>query len=79
MVTYPADGRTADDLMISADQAMYASKRRGKNRIVGYRAPATSGPHWTNGTPRSGPGPSAAQEAAAGVAAGPPRSPVGPV
>ncbi len=36
VVAYPADGRTADDLMIAADQAMYMSKRRGKNRIVGY-------------------------------------------
>jgi diguanylate cyclase (GGDEF)-like protein len=36
MVTFPADGRSADALMIAADQAMYASKRRGKNRIVAY-------------------------------------------
>ncbi len=35
VVAYPQDGRTADDLMISADQAMYLSKRRGKNRVVG--------------------------------------------
>ncbi len=41
IVTYPEDGRTADELMISADQAMYASKRRGKNRIVGYLGVAT--------------------------------------
>jgi diguanylate cyclase (GGDEF)-like protein len=41
IVTYPEDGRTADELMISADQAMYASKRRGKNRIVGYHGVAT--------------------------------------
>jgi diguanylate cyclase (GGDEF)-like protein len=37
VVAYPADGRTIDDLMIAADQAMYASKQRGRNRIVGYR------------------------------------------
>ena len=36
MVAFPTDGQTADDLMIAADQAMYTSKRRGKNRIVGY-------------------------------------------
>jgi diguanylate cyclase (GGDEF)-like protein len=36
VVAYPADGRVADDLMIAADRAMYTSKRRGKNRIVGY-------------------------------------------
>jgi diguanylate cyclase (GGDEF)-like protein len=41
IVTYPEDGRTADQLMISADQAMYSSKRRGKNRIVGYVGAAT--------------------------------------
>ena len=37
VVTFPDDGRTADELMIAADLAMYASKRRGKNRIVAYR------------------------------------------
>lgn len=36
VVSYPEDGRTADELMISADQAMYASKRGGKNRVMGF-------------------------------------------
>jgi diguanylate cyclase (GGDEF)-like protein len=36
VVSYPDDGRTADELMISADQAMYASKRGGKNRVMGF-------------------------------------------
>ncbi len=36
VVAYPQDGRTADELMISADQAMYASKRQGKNRVMGF-------------------------------------------
>jgi diguanylate cyclase (GGDEF)-like protein len=35
VVSYPDDGSTADELMISADGAMYASKRAGKNRVTG--------------------------------------------
>jgi diguanylate cyclase (GGDEF)-like protein len=34
VVSFPDDGSTADALMISADQAMYASKRAGKNRVT---------------------------------------------
>jgi len=36
VVAYPHDGTTVDELMITADQAMYASKRQGKNRVAGY-------------------------------------------
>jgi len=35
VVAYPRDGATADALMISADRAMYASKRAGRNRVAG--------------------------------------------
>ena len=40
VVSYPDDGNTADELMISADGAMYASKRAGKNRVTGVDVPA---------------------------------------
>ena len=35
VVSFPDDGRTVDELMISADGAMYASKRAGKDRVTG--------------------------------------------
>jgi diguanylate cyclase (GGDEF)-like protein len=35
VVSYPEDGRTSDELMITADQSMYHSKRAGKNRVTG--------------------------------------------
>ena len=35
VVSYPSDGKTADGLIISADGAMYASKRAGKDRVTG--------------------------------------------
>ncbi len=34
VVSFPIDGATADALMVSADRAMYASKRSGKNRVA---------------------------------------------
>jgi diguanylate cyclase (GGDEF)-like protein len=39
VVSYPDDGTTADELMISADGAMYASKRAGKDRVTGVDMP----------------------------------------
>ena len=43
VVSYPEDGQTADELMIAADEAMYSSKRLGKNRVVGYASTGDSG------------------------------------
>jgi diguanylate cyclase (GGDEF)-like protein len=50
VVSYPDDGTTADELMISADGAMYRSKRAGKNRVTGVPiAPELTSP--TQGVP----------------------------
>ena len=35
VVSYPDDGATSDELMITADSSMYTSKRAGKNRVTG--------------------------------------------
>ncbi len=35
VVSFPDNGRSADELIISADGAMYASKRAGKDRVTG--------------------------------------------
>ena len=40
----PGRRPTADDLLISADRAMYVSKRQGKNRVVGYTPAGVMGP-----------------------------------
>ena len=44
VVAYPDDGRTSDELIISADGAMYASKRAGKDRVTGVPVPGTERP-----------------------------------
>ncbi len=44
VVNYPDDGRTADELIISADGAMYASKRAGKDRVTGVPMRRTGRP-----------------------------------
>ncbi|HUP54866.1 MAG TPA: GGDEF domain-containing protein [Methylomirabilota bacterium] len=44
VVSYPDDGSTADELMISADGAMYRSKRAGKNRVTGVDIPVEAPP-----------------------------------
>ncbi len=67
-VRYPEDGRTVDDLIISADQAMYLSKRAGKNRVVGYGGDGMTGSGRV-GTMDSGAG--ARQTSAPGGGLGP--------
>jgi diguanylate cyclase (GGDEF)-like protein len=44
LVAWPDDGATLDQLMNAVDEAMYASKRRGKNQIVGPYARALGKP-----------------------------------
>lgn len=44
VVAYPDDGRTADELIISADGAMYASKHAGKDRVTGVPIGRTGRP-----------------------------------
>jgi diguanylate cyclase (GGDEF)-like protein len=44
VVSFPDDGRTADELIISADGAMYASKRAGKDRVTGAPLERTGRP-----------------------------------
>ena len=55
VVSYPADGLTSDDLMISADKAMYASKRAGKDRVTAVSIPIRPGKRrGGRGTPEAG-------------------------
>ena len=44
VVSYPDDGRTSDELIISADGAMYTSKRAGKDRVTGVPVPRSGQP-----------------------------------
>jgi diguanylate cyclase (GGDEF)-like protein len=39
LAVFPADGQAADEIIESADQALYEGKRSGRNRLVVYSAP----------------------------------------
>src|SRR3954447_26197480 len=87
VVSYPEDGRTSDELMITADSSMYRSKRAGKNRVTGVPipGPGVGEPVFDNGTGADGgPGPvptmTALPELIPGVPPGIPRpvTPEGP-
>jgi diguanylate cyclase (GGDEF)-like protein len=54
VVAWPDAGPTVDDVMASVDAAMYASKRRGRNRVAG---PDETPPVDERGSRPAGPGP----------------------
>ena len=66
VVSYPEDGRTSDELMITADESMYRSKRSGKNRVTGVPVMDVS----VAGRP--------AEDVAAATAPAPPEAPAKP-
>ena len=41
VATFPEDGKTAEQVLIAADQAMYVAKRQGRNRVIGSRGALT--------------------------------------
>lgn len=54
VVSYPEDGPSGDALLVRADEAMYASKHRGRDRVVALRETAapTAAPQASVARPR---------------------------
>lgn len=42
VATFPDDGKTGEQVVVAADQAMYVAKRQGRNRVIGARAGGTA-------------------------------------
>jgi diguanylate cyclase (GGDEF)-like protein len=41
VATFPEDGKSGEQVLTSADQAMYVAKRQGRNRVIGARGPVS--------------------------------------
>jgi hypothetical protein len=55
LVAWPDDGGTLDQLIDAVDEAMYAAKQRGRNRIGGpYAAPGEMTPVIFPASPAAG-------------------------
>jgi diguanylate cyclase (GGDEF)-like protein len=41
VATFPEDGKSVEQVLTAADQAMYVAKRQGRNRVIGARGPVS--------------------------------------
>lgn len=41
VATFPEDGKSGEQVLTAADQAMYVAKRQGRNRVIGARGPVS--------------------------------------
>ncbi len=71
LVSHPEDGSSAEELMITADRAMYQAKSLGKNQISGYPRPRRPAPRQLPAVPAETAPPEAARAEAARLEAAP--------